>query len=629
MNAKPALQKFLAPALLILLPLLAYWPVLRGGFIWDDDVLITENPIMKIPGGLAMIWRGAGVPDYFPIPYSMFWLEWHVFGYFAPGYHIVNVALHIIGAVLVWRILRRLKVPGAFLAALIFAVHPVGAASVAWISEGKNTWSLIFFALTVVCWLKSENEETTNIQRSTFNAQQFYFLSLGSFLLALLSKSSVVMLPVVLFGCVWWQRKKISARDVRRTIPFFALSLAAGLVTLWFQKYRAGTVNFSQPMNFAERLAGAGWAVWFYFFQALWPAHLMPIHPNPTIQIASIAAWLPLAALLGIFLVNWKFRRSWGRPVLFALGYFILLLLPILGFFDIYYFLFSRVADHWNYLALIGLAALVAGGWNSIFKSQNNFVSTGGATAMVLTLFFLTRHQAALHADAEIYWRDAVEKNPSAWAAHGNLAGMLRERKKIDAAIFEYKEALRLNPNFANAHLELGETLAGQGKIPEAIARFTEAVRLEPGLSEAHYDLAIALEGQNKLDEAKAQYIEVVRLTPTNFKAHNNLGNIFWRRGAADQALAHFQEAVRLQPDFALAHANLGRVLASQNKLDEAARHFSDAIRFDPNFLPAYSRLAEVLNQSGQRNEAIAQLKRALQINPDFAEAKQLLQRLE
>src|ERR1017187_4158122 len=205
--------------LIVLIMLAAYLPALRGGFVWDDYVLITENRMVTASDGLQRLWFTTEAPDYYPLTSSLWWLEWRWWGNRAAGYHVVNVLLHAVNAVLVWLVLRRLKIPGAWLAGLVFALHPVNVATAAWISEQKNTLSMLFFLMAILLYLKSDEE----------GGWRWYGMSLAAFLLALLSKAAVAMLPVVLLGCIWWRRGKIRWAEVARCLPFFALSLVLGL----------------------------------------------------------------------------------------------------------------------------------------------------------------------------------------------------------------------------------------------------------------------------------------------------------------------------------------------------------------------------------------------------------------
>jgi protein O-mannosyl-transferase len=409
-TAKSWKSPFIGAAIIIVITILAYLPVMRGGFFWDDSTLITENPMVKAPDGLYRFWFTTEAPDYYPLTFSLSWLEWRLWGNNASAYHVVNVLLHAINAVLVWLVLRRLKIPGAWLAALVFAVHPVNVATVGWISEQKNTLSMLFYAVAVLLYLQFD--ETRH--------WRWCGLSLLAFVLALLSKSAVVMLPVVLLMCMWWRHGQVERRDIARSLPFFVLSLLAGVSTVWFQYGNAMHWRTVREAGFIGRLAAAGWAPWFYFFKAVLPFNLNVIYPKWEIDHGRLVSWLPGALLIVCFFVFWRGRKSWGRAALFGFGYFTVALFPVLGFFDQAFFRFSLVADHWQYYSIIGVIALgVAVGeriCRKIAGEDNSSVKAIGSVVLLMVLTAATWTRASLYADSGALWRDTIAKNPEARA---------------------------------------------------------------------------------------------------------------------------------------------------------------------------------------------------------------------
>jgi hypothetical protein len=362
-------RAWLFGALLVAGTVIAYLPVWRAGFIWDDDTLLLHNPGIQKLGGLARLWSSD-----FPLSTTTLWLEWRVWGANPLGYHLVNVLLHAFSAVLLWRVLRRLKIPGAGLAAAIFAVHPVNVESVAWIAERKNTLCMFFYLLSLLLYLRSEIACELRIEDGGWETEKgpppssilhppsslLYALSLLAFALALLSKSAVAPLPVVLLGLAWWRRWRMTLKDVWRTAPFFALAAAAGLISIWLQYHQAIGASMIDVRNdsFWSRLAGAGWAVWFYLYKAVLPINLSFVYPRWQIDATRAWSYVPGLLLVAGFLVSWRFRSQWGKPLLFGLGYFVVMLLPALGFVNIYFMRYSLVSDHWQYSAIIGPIAL-------------------------------------------------------------------------------------------------------------------------------------------------------------------------------------------------------------------------------------------------------------------------------
>jgi tetratricopeptide (TPR) repeat protein len=658
---------WLAAAVLVLMTVLAYQPVWHAGFIWDDDTFLVDNPLIKAGDGLYRFWCTTSAPDYFPMTSTTLWLEWRLWGNHPLGYHLVNVLLHAASSVVLWRVLARLRIPGAWLAAAIFALHPVNVESVAWITERKNTLAMFFCAWTLLWYVRFDQQSkagtvppaTRHPSPGTRPSSLFYWLSLGAFVLALLSKTAVVTLPVVLLGLVWWRCGRIERRDIWRTIPFFATAGLLGLITIWFQYHRAIGPDVVRADSFWARLAGAGWAVWFYLYKALWPLNLMFVYPRWSIDVSKPLSYLPAVLAVAVFAVGWHYRRHWGRPVLCALGCFVVMLLPVLGFLDIYFMRFSLVADHWQYFSILGPIALLAAALATAVErwGRTNRVTLGGAVLLVLGV--LTWKQSCIYADEETLWQDILAKNPACWLAHNNLGNSLLKKGQADEAIGHLQEAIRLKSDYADAHNNLGNALAEKGQMDEAISQLQEAIRLKPDGAEFHYNLGLALVRKGQTDEAVCQYQEAIRLKPDYSEAHNNLGIALSRKGQMDEAIRQFQESLRLQPGDALAHFNLGKAFQRNGRIDdaigsyqagltlksgeaevhhnlatllvrtgrlgEAIHHFQQALSVRPDFAEAHNNLGTVFYQQGRNSEAIRQFEEALRLKPDYADARRNL----
>jgi len=623
-------------AVLLLAALAVYGPCLKGGFLWDDDVMLTQNQLVKSPGGLGGIWFSTQPFDYCPLTLTSFWIEWHLWRLQPAGYHVTNVLLHALSAFLLWRILQRLKVPGAFVAAAVFVVHPVCVASVAWIAERKNTLSLPFFLLSLLAYLRfdelTSSPSAFRAPRSASPTSSFYLLALAAFLLALLSKASVVVLPLVLLLCCWWRRNRITRLDLLRAAPFFLLALALGLVTVWFQFHRAMGGPEQHTDSLLIRIIGGTWAVWFYLAKALLPLNLAVMYSRWPIAPASPWSYVPGLLLLGLFALLWRCRAGWARPLLFGLGYFVITLLPVLGLFDVYYFSLCRVADHWQYLSIIGIIALVMGVAASSLRGADHggkplpggwlrLVGPGLAVLLLAALAIGSWQRAAIYARPLSLWRDAVAKTPQSSVARNYYGNALEAEGKLDEALTQYAAAQSFMPANVDACINLGIALTRKGELDAARAQLRRALELNPRDPGAHFNLASVLSRQGKFDEAIPHYHEALRSYFYRAEAHNELGNLYLRQGKTDAALSQYREAIRLDPDFAQAHLNLANLLATQGRLPEALTHYALAAQANPALPEARYNLGRAAMAAGRFGEAADHFRAALAAQPDFAEA--------
>ncbi len=541
-------------ALIILLTFIAYIPAIRGGFLWDDDTLIIENPLIKATDGLYRIWFTTEPADYYPVTNSLAWLQWHLWGHIPAGYHVVNVLLHAINAVLAWMVLSRLKIPGAWVAGLVFALHPVNVATAAWISEQKNTLSMFFYLVAILLFLRF-NEG---------HGWSWYGLSLAAFLLALLSKTAVVMLPGVLLGCVWWTRGRLRWREILYSVPFCILSVSLGLLTIQFQdRHRFALGLPASSVTFASHLAVAGSVPWFYLCKAVLPVHLTVIYPEWQIADSQWTSYMLGVILVGVLTLSWWKRNKWGRPVLFALGYFVTMLFPVLGFWDQTFYRYASVADHWQYysiIAPIALAVAFAQRLGHRLGERQRSRGTAAGVAVLLALAVATWTRAGIYASNATLWRDNVEKRPDAYVAHHNLGFALTQAGKLEEAIGQFRKTLRLKPDFARAHFNLGSALAQTGRTQEAIEQLRCAVRIDPNDFEAHNNLANALIIANQLPDAVKHYEQTLRLKPDLPDVHFNLGLAYEQKGDVEKAIEQYELALRLAPAMTEAQRKLAHL---------------------------------------------------------------------
>jgi tetratricopeptide (TPR) repeat protein len=533
----------LLAAALGILTIIVYRPAWHGGFIWDDDRYVTQNSLLTAPDGLSRIWFSLDAPSqYFPLAYTVLRIEHSFWGLHPTGYHWVNILLHVANALLVWRILARLKIPAAGLAAAIFAVHPIQVESVAWISELKNVLMGFFFLLTLLSWI--EYVDGTNRRRGVL-----YVVALIFYSLALFAKSTACTLPAALLLILWLKEKPIGRRTLLEIIPFVVLALGIGIVAVWWEKYHQGT-RVLASLAPIDRLLIASRAFWFYLSKIFWPSDLTFIYPQWHIDAANPTAYFWLAAAAILSLTIYFARRFFGRSVEVAALFFVATLAPLLGFIMLYTFRYTFVADHYQYLACIGPIALVSAGLVTLrrFGKGAQWLVRGAGLIILVCLGLLTWRQSATYRDEETLWRTTIARNPGCWMAYVNLGVVQVQQGLVDDAVNMYETALRLHETYPEGHYNLASAFLQQGKIDEAIAHCQRALQLEPNDPDAHVVLGNAFMGKENPDRAIREYQEAITLNPKDSNAHYNLGAAFQAKGENDRAAIEYEKARQFEP---------------------------------------------------------------------------------
>lgn len=676
------LARYAWPALaLVAVTFVIYSPALRGGWIWDDDYYVTRNLTLRTLDGLWRIWTDIGaVPQYYPLTHTTFWLEWRLWGDQPTGYHIVNVLLHCANAILVGVILRRLTVPGWWIAPWIFALHPVHVESVAWVTERKNVLSGLLYLLALSAYLKSgfgfrvsgfgktRTEKGTGTRlvsvssaplpelRNPNPETRFYFLSLLLFVCALLSKSVTSSLPAVVLLIIYWKRGRIERRDVLPLLPFFALGAGMGMLTSWMERHVVGAQGREWDFSIADRFLIAGRAAWFYATKLIWPNPLIFMYERW--RIDSTVAWqyaFPLAAA-GIVVPLWGLRHRVGRGPLVAALFFGGTLFPALGFVNVLPMRYSFVADHFQYLASVGLITVVAAGLATHLSHRG---AVRASAIVCLALAVVAWRHARDFADIETLWRNTLAKNPSSWMAQNNYGillmkrgddaaaaerfataialkpnhdwarvnlGMIAERSgRLDEARNWYLDALRVKPGFADSHYNLGRLAAGRGRVEEAITHYQRAIDVDPRHDEAHTNLGMLFAERGEPERAAALYRRALEINPHAVRGHLALGNVQLAAGRTDDALAAFAEAAALEPRNPFVLNNIGIALAGKGRLDDADRHFRSAIEVSPGYVDAYVNLGVIRVKQGDAAGARRHLMTALMLDPKNERARRQL----
>jgi len=550
---------FLKVLLILLACLWIYAPVFHGEWLWDDDYLLTNNPAMSSVEGLWGIWFLPTTADYLPISLTALWIQWRFFGMDSTGYHLASVLLHAMGACLVWLLFHRLKIRFAWVGGLIFAIHPLCVESVAWVSEIKNTLSLPFFLLAAICYVRFEE----NAQRRD------YLLALFFFLAAMLSKSSVVMFPVLILLYAWWKRGRIDGKDIFRSAPFFLISLCLGLITLFFQLGRA---IGSEPIPIGawdSRLAIAGMAVLFYISNIFWPFHLLPIYPQWAANPPSPVQFFPLLVIGIVFGLFWFYRKTWGRHALMGFGFFLIALFPVLGFVPMSYMRVGWVSDHFLYLPMIGMIGWSVAGAGLIYEDAAPVVKSLVMALSILVgvvLMESTRSYAEIWQNEDRMWLYTMKYNWNCWQAHNRYGSRLFNRGNFDEALKHFTIATELRPDLAETQNNLGSAVLAQKDTKRAVKHFREGLRLSPEIIAIKSNLARALFLDGQYGEALPIYKELATKFPKNAAFQCNLGVIEYQLGNYEASVRAFKQALEIDPGLEDAKRNLEQVLRDLKK---------------------------------------------------------------
>ena len=603
---------------LALLVVVSYLPALQGGFVWDD-VIFAEEPVIHSPGALRSIWfsptdiKNEG--HYWPLVYSSFWLEHRLWGLQPAGYHAVNLFLHLLNCLLLWRLLRRLAVPGALLIAAVFAVHPLHVESVAWIIERKDLLSALFYLGAVLAWLRFAEVPRVG-----------HYLLVALLLAAgLLSKSVVVTLPLALLLVQWWRGGRVTRPDLLRVAPLLVLGGAVAAADLAF--YRGREV-LELSYTLAERMLIAGRALWFYAGKLVWPVELAVIYPRWEIDAGSLAGWGYVVAAAGLALALWLLRERIGRGPLAGALYFALTLGPVLGFVDYGYMQFSFVADRFQYLAGIGVLAVLLGaaahGVGRLRARERSvaalrYGSWGLVAVVVVLLGALTWRQAGIYRDEITFFSHVVALNPEARDAHLNLGSALFEAGRMEEGLATSRIAVEQRPESAGALANVGRALVHFERFTEAEEHLRRALELDPRSTTAHQNLAEALRKQGRHLEAVESYRAVLELDAGFALAYAGLGTALFEARRYSEALAALEQALALQPELAERAALrlfTGRAARELGRFDAAANHFRRAAELDPDNVEPLLDLAGVQRMRQRDREAEALLARARELRP-------------
>ncbi len=612
----------LAGLALGLLTGICYLPaMLWGGFVWDDFIWYQSRAVLNW-SGLGDIWawpsRIVKEGHYWPLTYTTFWLEHKLWGLAPAGYHVVNVLLHLVNSLLVWRLLLRLAVPGAWVAAAVFAVHPTHVESVAWIIERKDLLSGLFYLAAVLAWLRFLEEPR----------RWRYGLALLLFAAGLLSKSMVVTLPAALLILQWWKNGRITLPDLRRVAPFFLVALLLTAVDLYSYGSSQGSLDYSLP----ERMLIAARALWFYAAKLAWPTDLAVIYPRWEISLGDPWGWLTLAGAAGLAAALWLLRQRTGRGPLAGAVFFAVTLSPALGFVNYGFMGYSLVADRFQYLAGIGVMAVLIGATAHAGGRLPGKLKWGAAGLGMVLLALLgtaTWRQAGLYRDNVTFFSHVVSLNPEAFSVHYNLSTALMMAGRPGETLVYARIAVEKQPDRADAHALLGTALIRTERFLEAEETLSRALEIHPGHKGIQRAMAELLKKQERHQEALEAYRALVEIDPDYPLAHAFMGEILLELHRYAEAVEPLSKALILveaapalsgdTPTLESIHAMLGKALRELGRPRASEAHFRRALQLDPYNMSALEQVAAAEFGLKRYRRALELYRRQLEIDPGKA----------
>ena len=628
------------PIIVVLLTVAAFYPVTQNKFVnWDDDKNIVENLYYRGLYWTNIRWMFTTfhMGHYQPLTWFTLGIDYLTWGLNPVGYHLTNLLLHCVNAVVLYFVAVRLFTwvdPGfgghehsllqlaAGFSALLFSVHPLRVESVAWATERRDVLSGLFFLLTILCYLKA----VTNGESGSRH-WRWILISLAAYVLSLLAKASAMTLPVVLLVLDVYPLRRLGPRGWfnretrgvwQEKFLFLGFAMCAG-VTALFAQYTAGAYRPLEQHDIGSRFSQGLYALTFYLWKTVLPFDLSPLYEmprNPEFWHWSffLSGFMVIAITVVLFMKRYRWPAVFASWIVYGV-----LLAPISGIAQSGP---QLVGDRYSYLSCMSWALLAGGGLVHLWQlalsgrmtSRIVMPATGIAAAALFALGALTWKQTQIWKDSERLWRHVLSIEKESGYAHNNLGIALAEQNRLDEAIVEFREALRINPGDADGHHSLGNALARKGRLAEAVEQFYETLRIHPGHAKAHYDLGNALARQGDLETAVIHFRQALRYSPQEVSAHYNLGRILLEQHQVDESIDHFRRALAMDATHVKARYYLAVALAGQGDDEGAAKEFGQALRLEPNLAEAHAGLARALSAQGKKDEAVQHYQEAVRL---------------
>jgi len=578
-KSRPVLrQRDLWMALVLFVAVIAaYQPAWHGGFLYEDEMYARDNWLLTASDGLWRIWFTLESPSqYFPLTHSLFMVQRALWGAGTTGYHLLNILLHAFSALVLWRLLRRLEIPGAWFGAALFALHPVQVESVAQISELKNVLSGLFFIGSLFFWVSYTEK----------GEMRFWLFAFVCALLALAAKTTACVLPVPLLLIFWWRRKPLAARTWFAIGPFAVASGLAAAVAFYWERVHNTSALVDVSLGTIERVLVASRAIFFYLGKLAWPANLMFSYPRWDISRFHAQDFIWPAVLILLVALVIGLRRRLGRGPEAALLFFVGALFPLLGLVSIYPFRYTFVADHYQYLACIGPLVLFAAAVHWVLRDKGALAAVIPGIIVAIAAG-LTWNQAHAFANAETLWTDTIRKNPQSWMAENNY----------------------------------GVVILARGAKAEALTHFERSYRLDPGNGETARNIGQCLLELQQPGAGRPYLVQAASANSQDGQARRDLARALLQLGQPDEALTKATEAIEVDPRDAKAHVVLASILIQQRRPEDAIAHLKTAISLNPDDVEAQTQMASLLLLLGRRGEASEILGRILGEKPDDPDA--------
>jgi tetratricopeptide (TPR) repeat protein len=623
--------------------LLAYSPALHGGFLWDDETHISHNLALRTGQGLWGIWFQPGATfqylQYYPLTFTVFWVEWHLWGLNTFGYHLVNVFFHATVALLLWQVLKRLNVRGAWLAGAIFALHPVCVMSVAWMTELKNTLSATLALLAGWAYLRAFRLGVYENQNEPAKLDwRFYLLSLALFQLALFAKTAVSFLPVTLLLITWWCGRRLTWRTVWPVLPMFAVAVGMGLLTFSVERSAAGGATgagFNIPL--VDRVLISGRSFWFYLGKLFVPYPPPFIYERWKVDAGVPWQWLFPAATVAALVAVWSLRGRIGKGVFVALAHFYVSTSLLILMLVLYMMRYSFVSDHWQYFGCMSVITVTAAGIVAALDRFGGRIPSLEPLVCGLLLFglaALTWRQCHIYTDVQTLWQVTLERDPGSPIAHDNLGKLLLDAGQTEAAQKHFEAVLAVDPSdpVANFNLASIESKPVGAGVPasEAAEHYQRALAANPDDADTQENLGNALVQRGWVDEALPHLQRAAELQPKNAAAyHNNAyynyANALMQKGRTAEAIEQYRQDLALNPHDAMGRGNLGGALLTAGRIDEGVEQYRLAVGLMTNNPMAHAAYGNALLQQGKLDVAVDEFESALAIQPDFSLARDRL----